>query len=285
MKHTTNTIKTILLSLVIFGVTLTTACSWEIFDPLNQPTNTFDGTYTFTDPWWEGKVTIESYTDARDNEISAFWMEKAEAGSPALIYLHGIGGNLGTYASHIRFLYNDTSFSVFAIDYPASGMSRGNRSEEDLYAAARGALAWVAAETGLSNDQIVVYGFSLGAALAIKLGTENPTLPVVSDGGFTSYGDWMPTISHIHFVLPGENKFDNLTNIKNVQGPKLFIHGTDDRQNPFWMGKALYEKVEGNSTFVEIEGAGHMFSLQHAIDNPVPYALIKEELEKLVANP
>lgn len=284
MKHTDKTIKIVILGLAILLITFVTACSWEIFDPLNQPTNMFDGTYTFVDPWWSDKVTIESYTDARGNDIYAFWMEK-EADSPVLIYFHGIGGNLGTYASHIRFLYNDTPFSVFAIDYPASGMSRGNRSEEDLYAAARGALDWVTSETSLSKDQIVVYGFSLGAALAIKLGTENPTLPVVSDGGFTSYGDWMPTISHMNFILPGENKFDNLTNIKNVQGPKLFIHGTDDRQNPFWMGEALYEAAEGDKIFIEIEGAGHMFSSQHAIDNQITYARIKEELEKLVPNP
>ncbi len=276
-------VKTVLLNLVILGMIFATACSWGVFDPLTQPTNIISGEYSFGD-WWEGKVAIESYTDAEDNEIFAFWMEKEE-GSPVLIYFHGIGGNLGTYASHIRFLYEDTPFSVFAIDYPASGMSKGNRSEEDLYAAARGALEWVVDETGLDYEGIVVYGFSLGAALAIKLGTENPTLPVVIDGGFTSYGDWMPTISHIHFVLPGENKFDNLAHIKSVEGPKLFIHGTDDRQNPFWMGKALYEAAEGKKEFVEIEGAGHMFSPQHVIDNPDPYALIKEELRNLVKDP
>ena len=284
MKYATLTAKIILLSLVIYGITFVTACSWQTFDPLNQPTNTFSGTYSFENPWWNDKVTIESYSDKRDNEIYAFWMEKDLAGSPVIIYFHGIGGNLATYASHIRFIYEDTPFSVFAIDYPESGMSRGNRSEEDLYAAARGALKWVTDRTGLSNDQIIAYGFSLGAALSIKLGTENPGLPVVSHGGFTSYGDWMPTISHIYFVLPGENKFDNLTSIRNVEGPKLFIHGTDDRQNPFWMGEALYEAAGDNKTFIDIPGAGHMFSSQHAIDNAAAYTKIKEALETLVSN-
>ena len=124
--------KLTVLSLVISGTTFATSCSWEIFDPLNQPTNTFSGTYNFENPWWNDKVTIESYLDVRGNEIYAFWMEKGIADSPVIIYFHGIGGNLATYASHIRFLYEDTPFSVFAIDYPESGMSRGNRSEEDL---------------------------------------------------------------------------------------------------------------------------------------------------------
>lgn len=300
MKHSAVIVKVFLLSLAVFGMIIVSACSWEAFDPLNQPTNTFSGTYNFENAWWIDKVTIESYTDERGNEIFAFWMEKdavdgpsvdspsvdgPSVDSPVIIYFHGIGGNLATYASHIRFLYEDTPFSVFAIDYPESGMSRGNRSEEDLYAAARGALDWVVNKTGLSHDQIIVYGFSLGAALSIKLGTENAGLPVVCDGGFTSYGDWMPTISHIHFVLPGENKFDNLTNIKNVHGPKLFIHGTDDRQNPFWMGAALYEAAGDNKAFFDIQGAGHMFSTQHRNDNPAVYAQIKEELKSLVINP
>ncbi len=269
----------------LFFVTIfALSCSWEVFDPLYQPTNTFSGTYTFEDPWWSDKVTIESYTDERGNDIYAFWMNKGND-SPVIIYFHGIGGNLATYASHIRFLYEDTPFSVFAIDYPDSGMSRGNRSEEDFYSAARGALNWVVEETGLSNDKIIAYGFSLGAALSIKLGTENTDLAVVSDGGFTSYGDWMPTVSHINFVLPRENKFDNLTNIKNVQGPKLFIHGTDDRQNPFWMGEALYEAAGENKTFLEIQGAGHMFSSQHQNDNAATYAKIIIELASLVNTP
>jgi len=164
-------------------------------------------------------------------------------------------------------------------------MSRGNRSEEDLYASARGALNWVVNETSLSHDQIIAYGFSLGAALSIKLGSENPTLPVVSDGAFTSYGDWMPTVSHINFVLPGENKFDNLARITHVQGPKLFIHGTDDRQNPYWMSEALYEAAGDNKEFVTLQGAGHMFSSQYASDNPTLYNQIMDELELLVSGP
>ena len=213
MKPNAMTVKQTVLFLVFAGTAFATSCSWEVLDPLNQPTNTFSGTYNFENPWWDDKVTIESYSDARGNEIYAFWMEKTGPDSPVIIYFHGIGGNLATYASHIRFLYEETTFSVFAIDYPASGMSRGNRSEEDLYAAARGALKWVTDTMSLPHGQIVAYGFSLGAALSIKLGVENPTLPVVSDGGFTSYGDWMPTVYHINFVLPAENKFDNLTNI------------------------------------------------------------------------
>ena len=284
MKHSSIFFKYIILVLILCVMIFVSSCSWEAFDPLNKPSSTFSGTYNFENPWWDDKVTIETYVDERENEIFAFWMEKEED-SPVIIYFHGIGGNVGSYASHIRFLYEDTPFSIFAIDYPESGMSRGNRSEEDLYASARGALNWVVNETGLSHDKIIAYGFSLGAALSIKLGSENATLPVVSDGAFTSYGEWMPTISHINFVLPGENKFDNLTRIKNVQGPKLFIHGTDDRQNPYWMSESLYEEATHNKTFIGIEGAGHMFSAEHKSIHPEIYAQIIDELELLVSTP
>jgi pimeloyl-ACP methyl ester carboxylesterase len=284
MKHSTIFFKHIILVLILCVMIFASSCSWEAFDPLNKPSSTFNGTYNFENPWWNDKLTIETYVDERENEIFAFWMEKEED-SPVIIYFHGIGGNLGTYASHIRYLYENSPFSIFAIDYPESGMSRGNRSEEDLYASARGALNWVVNETALSLDQIVVYGFSLGAALSIKLGSENATLPVVSDGAFTSYGDWMPTVSHINFVLPGENKFDNFSHIKQVQGPKLFIHGTDDRQNPYWMTEALYEVATNNKTFITIEGAGHMFSVEHESAHPDLYAQIMDELELLVSVP
>ena len=250
------TILIFLVAMIIMG------CSWEFFDPLNKPTGVVEQ-YVF-----EGTIQPAEirYIDARGNDIYAFWLtDTVPPDSPVLIYFHGIDGNLSTYASQIKFLW-DTGFNVLAIDYPESGMSRGNRSEEDLFSAARGALAWVRNRTPQPppNETVVAYGFSLGAALALLLGEENPDIAVVCDGAFTSYREWMPVVSQIQFLLQSENRFDNLSRVPAVAGPKLFIHGTEDRQNPYWMGEKLYLAAAEPKRLVTVTGGGHMFSFQQS---------------------
>ena len=103
--------------------------------------------------------------------------------------------------------------------------------------------------------RIVVYGRSLGAAIAADLVSKNASQALILEAAFTSLPDAGQDIYPL-FPVKQFSKFhyDTLNKLKLIHCPVLIVHSRDDRLIPFHHAQSLYEAVTGRKEFIEIGG-------------------------------
>lgn len=183
-----------------------------------------------------------------------------------IMYCHGNKDHMDFYWPRAELLANTggkNRFGVFMIDYRGYGLSEGKPSEKGLYADADAALQWLKMN-GLSNDRLVMYGFSMGTAPATRL-TAAPRVmtpaKLMLEAPFASAEVMVQDATGL--AIPGsfatDLKINNAEEIKSVQQPFFWIHGIDDHYlNITTEGELVYKNYKG--TYKEahrIPGAGH----------------------------
>ncbi|MFL6229240.1 MAG: alpha/beta hydrolase, partial [Pyrinomonadaceae bacterium] len=147
--------------------------------------------------------------------------------------------------------------NVLIIDYRGYGKSEGVPSEEGLYEDARAAWDYLTNARGVRADRIVIYGESLGGAVAVDLASKVKPCGLVVQSSFTSIADMaaelMPLVPH--FVI--RTKMDSREKIARVSCPKLFVHSPADDVVPYKLGRRLFEAAPEPKRFYEIKGAPH----------------------------
>ena len=173
-----------------------------------------------------------------------------------LLWFHGNAGNITSRFGMIEKLV-ELPAEVFIVDYRGYGRSEGSPSEQGLYLDARAAWDHLTGARGIPSKNIVVFGDSLGGAVAIDLATNVEPAGLVVQSSFTSIRDMaaevMPFVPG--FIL--RTKMDSLSKIKNVRAPKLFIHSPADEMVPYRFGRALFDAAPAPKQFYEVSGASH----------------------------
>jgi fermentation-respiration switch protein FrsA (DUF1100 family) len=173
-----------------------------------------------------------------------------------LLYLHGNGGNL-THRRDIVERLVGLKLNVLIIDYRGYGRSEGAPSEEGLYADARAAWDYLTNTRGIPGGRIVIYGESLGGAVAVDLASKVKPCGLIVQSSFTSIADMaaelMPLVPR--FVI--RTKMDSREKIARVSCPKLFVHSPADDVVPYKLGRRLFEAAPEPKRFYEIKGAPH----------------------------
>lgn len=170
-----------------------------------------------------------------------------------ILYLHGNAGHMDYYWPRTKLLANvhgQNNYGVLMIDYRGYGLSEGTLSESNLYEDARAAVSWLA-ENGLTSDQFMIYGFSLGTALAIELtanGAELSPFKIMIESPFASAEVMVQDASGL--ALPSSLftnlKIDNAEEIKKINQPLYWIHGiNDDFLALETHGKVVFENHQG----------------------------------------
>jgi pimeloyl-ACP methyl ester carboxylesterase len=192
-------------------------------------------------------------------KIHAYYLPVSGA-SRAILFLHGNAGN----ASHR--LPNALELSrrranVLLLDYRGYGFSEGVPSELGAYADARAALAHLIHERGIPEHRVVLFGRSLGGAVAVELAQERALAGVILESTFSSASDV------VHEILPPpfswlagaltRGRFDSRSKIPRLRCPLLFFHGDRDEIVPIAVGRRLFEAAPEPKTFETIFGAGH----------------------------
>jgi uncharacterized protein len=172
-----------------------------------------------------------------------------------VFFLHGNAGNLVTWTTGVDF-YRRVNYDLFIIDYRGYGKSTGHvESEAQLHADARAAYDAMAA---LYRDKpIVIYGRSLGTALAASLARDvNPRLLILVSA-FTSLAaaaaeayPWAPA-----WILKYPMRIDAV--IGEVKSPILLIHGSDDTLIPLAHSERLKALARSPAELLVVPGAGH----------------------------
>lgn len=173
-----------------------------------------------------------------------------------LLWFHGNAGNLSHRADLMLRLVK-TPAQIFIVDYRGYGRSEGRPSEGGLYLDSDAAWRYLSTERRVAPERIVLFGDSLGAAVAIDLASRVQPAGLIVQSGFTSLPDM--AARHFPFVPRGliRTRMDSLAKIPRVGTPKLFIHSPQDEVVPYELGRRLYEAAPEPKRFLEIEGASH----------------------------
>jgi alpha-beta hydrolase superfamily lysophospholipase len=224
----------------------------------------------------DGVSELDIPVPATEAHIHAWWWPAERADAPAVLYLHGSRWNLTGQLTRIRQLH-DFGFSVFAIDYRGFGDSAAAvPSEQSVYEDAR--VAWQRfAELVPDARRRLIYGHSLGGAVAVDLAAELDRAPgagggqargLIVESSFTTLVDVAKALSYswlpVQWVL--SQKFDSLDKIALVRMPVLFVHGAADRFIPARLTQALYDAARAPKRLLLVEGATHNNSMRVGSD-------------------
>ena len=186
--------------------------------------------------------------------IHAFWLP-APGASRAILFLHGNAGNASHRLPNAARLHA-LGAHVLVLDYRGYGRSEGRPTEAGVYADARAGLRHLADARGVPERRVVVFGRSLGGAVAVDLAQGRDLAGLVLESTFSS----MAAVARSHFgpfgLLAGD-RFQSERKIAAVRCPILFFHGDRDEIVPFDFGRRLYEAAPSPKSFETLAGAGH----------------------------
>ncbi|MFQ5500315.1 MAG: alpha/beta hydrolase [Candidatus Zixiibacteriota bacterium] len=173
-----------------------------------------------------------------------------------VLFCHGNAGNISHRLETAEFL-TSLGADVLLIDYRGYGLSDGEVGEESAYADAMAAYQWLLKEKAGSADRIVIFGRSLGGAVAIELATKVECGGLIVESTFASIKDMAQRM--FPFLPTGlllRYGFDSVGKIAQVNCPVLVTHSQDDDMIPYEMGCKLFEAAVEPKQFVELSG-GH----------------------------
>lgn len=181
-----------------------------------------------------------------------------EAGAPWLLYFHGNGGNIGTLGYQEAWaMLRNLGMGLFVADYEGYGESGGEPSEGAFYRDADAAYAFLRDSLAVPPGRILIYGFSLGSAVAVDLAARVPAAALMVEGALLSVPDLgAEAYPFLPVRLMVRNRFASAEKIGRVAMPKLFIHSREDREIPVSHGRRLFALAAPPKTLVEVRG-GH----------------------------
>ena len=181
------------------------------------------------------------------NEKLVGWYFEKNKNFKTLLFLHGNAGKIDNR------IYKLNEFSKMNINYLIFGYrgfsgNSGKPHEDGLYKDAKAAKLWLN-QKNISDKKIILYGESLGTAIAIDLAKENNFAGIILESPFTSMAElakkYYPYLP-INLIL--KDKFNSIKKIKLIEAPILIMHGKKDKIVPFNMGFRIYE-VANNPKF------------------------------------
>lgn len=183
-----------------------------------------------------------------------------------ILYCHGNRDHMDYYWPRQKLLSNIGSLNrlgVLMLDYPGFGLSGGKATEENMYKSVSLAMQWLK-DNGLSDDRLIIKGYSLGSAAACEL-TANEGYPlkpakIILESPFASAEVMVQDAVALN--MPASYfvnlKIDNAEEIKKIEIPLLWIHGTkDDFLAIDTHGELVYNNHDGEKTALRIEGGDH----------------------------
>ncbi len=182
------------------------------------------------------------------------WFIPSDPGRGVILFCHGNAGNISHRLETIK-IFNDLDLNVFIFDYRGYGKSAGRPGENGTYLDADAAWIYLTEIRNIDPRNIIVFGRSLGGAVAVNLASERPVRGLIVESSFTSIKDLgSETYPFLPVRLLSRIEYNALEKIKKVQCPKLIIHSRDDEMISFKHGERLYEAAGEPKEFLDISG-------------------------------
>ncbi|GLT58528.1 hypothetical protein SLA2020_314140 [Shorea laevis] len=189
----------------------------------------------------------------RGNKIVAFYLKSPYA-RLTLLYSHGNAADLGQLYDLFVQLKVNLRVNLMGYDYSGYGASTGKPSESNTYADIEAVYQCLQAEYGISQEDLILYGQSVGSGPTLHLASKLPRLRgVVLHSGILS---GLRVLCHVKFSFCYDI-YKNINKIKKVKCPVLVIHGTEDDVVNWLHGNGLWEKAREPYEPLWIKGGGH----------------------------
>ncbi|MDH3329886.1 MAG: alpha/beta hydrolase [Desulfobulbaceae bacterium] len=184
------------------------------------------------------------------------WFVKAGRERGTLLFFHGNAGNISHRLDSLR-IFNTLGLSVLIIDYRGYGQSQGRISETGTYLDAEAAWQYLTEQKRIDPQNIILFGRSLGGAIAANLAAKHPPAALILESVFSSVPDMAARFYPVFPVrLLARFNYDTRKSLASVYCPVLVIHSPDDEIIPFENGRILFETAREPKSFLEIHG-GH----------------------------
>jgi uncharacterized protein len=175
-----------------------------------------------------------------------------------LLVFNGNAGNLSESGRPIHYTgLRRLGLNLLVFDYRGYGESAGVPTEQGLYRDADAAYRYLREIRGIAASRIVIFGHSLGSAVAVDLASRVPAAGLILEGALTSVVDrGQELYPYIPVRWLAASRFASLEKMSGVRVPKLFLHAAADNVIPLAHGRRLYDAAPSPKTFVELQG-GH----------------------------
>ena len=206
-------------------------------------------------------------------ELHHWYLEPSGEGRPVVVVFHGNGGHYGHRAAKYRALA-EAGFGLFLASYRGYGGNPGRPSEDGLSADARSVLQWLSDE-GVPSSRLVIYGESLGSAVAVRMAAEEELGALVLEAPMSSIAE----VAQSHYwYLPARwlllDKWNSMARIDKVAEPILVVHGGRDGVVPQRFGRKLFAAAHEPKEALWLEAGGH--------NNLWEFAEVRQEVLKFL---
>ncbi|MFL2883361.1 MAG: alpha/beta hydrolase [Pelagibacteraceae bacterium] len=178
----------------------------------------------------------------KDIKLKSWLIKKDLKKNNTLLFFHGNAGNLSNRVYKLNELQK-LNINILIVAWRSFSGNPGEPTEKNLYNDARKSVEWLN-NNGVKNENIILYGESLGTGVAVELGKDNTFNSIILESPYTSiaraaklYYPYLP----INLLL--KDRYDSISKIDKITSPILIMHGEKDNIVPFSMGKELFEKA------------------------------------------
>ena len=197
------------------------------------------------------------------------WYSKPKPNLPLLVYFHGNSLDIGERAYRIK-RYINNGWGVLLLAWRGYSGNLGKPTEKNLYIDGESAIKWIIDNLNFDYENLIIYGESLGCAVAVELGTRYKFKSIILESPFTSITDIAQKRYKIYpvryLVL---DKFDNYSKIDKILSPILIISGKKDEVIPHSHSKKLFLKANNPKKNLFIDEAMHNNLYDFNIDEEV----------------
>lgn len=186
------------------------------------------------------------------------WYVPGNSSKGVILFCHGNAGNIAGRLEYLN-IFHRLGFDTFIFDYRGFGASEGKTTEKGTYLDIEAAMDYLVNNRNVSEDEVIVYGRSLGGTIAINHAKDHTPKMLVIDSSFTSYRKLSSDVLR-GFLLPVPVKllarfeYNSIDNIRKIDCPVLVIHSRDDEVIPYSHGKDLFKNANEPKEFLTISG-------------------------------
>ena len=241
-----------LVSLIVLSTTLFGGCRIEdrfIFHPDHV---------TDRDPSHIGLRFEDVFFTTQDGLRLHVWFIPHQEARATLVWFHGNAGNISDRLLNIKLLHDRIATNIFIFDYRGYGRSEGTVSEKGTYLDGEAAMNYLLRRDDAAARRLILFGRSLGAAVAAEMAIRFNSLGLILESPFVSIREMAQAIFPslpIAWLL--RTRFDTMEKVRLVKAPILVLHGDRDATVPFSQGKKVFEVASQPKKFYRIVGAKH----------------------------
>lgn len=189
-----------------------------------------------------------------DSVVLDGWFVPADKARGVVLFFHGNAGNISHRHDSIQ-IFNSLGLDVLIFDYRGYGQSTGTPSEPGTYLDSEAVWRYLVEERSIPPQNIILFGRSLGGAIAVHLASEQNPAALIVESTFTSVPDlaaelypWLPVRSMSRF------HYNALQKMRSVTCPVLVVHSPQDEIIPIRHGRRIYAAAQEPKDFLEISG-------------------------------